>query len=161
MFDAIITDRMFSAKVYVHAREVQLVASCGSIKQCAETRRVHPSSSISLGLFFYKTITLHHKKMAGRTTSAAIIVVFNFHLSGGAASFDGRNRSSCRPAFSEVNDVHMATCTAVLAAVADSLPLCTCILRALLFLLQAMPKPNHRTHFLTTFSLLKIYSSIF
>ena len=65
------------------------------------------STKYTLGLFFYKTITLRNKKMAGRTMSAAIMVVFVFlctHASFfGAASFDGRNRRYCRPAFSEVN----------------------------------------------------------
>ena len=85
-----------------------LVTSCGSTKERAETERVHPatvypydrlvsttgsvdrvknkrvrkrkmSSKNVLGLFFYKTITLRHKKLAGRATSAAIMVVFVFH----------------------------------------------------------------------------------
>ena len=90
--------------------------SCGSIKERAETERVHPATLCRYDrlvsttwsvtskperkekmsilkthsvIFFHRTIIY-----AGRATSAAIMVfhsVLVLYSSGGAASFDGRN----------------------------------------------------------------------
>ena len=74
---------MLKRSVFTHYkyRYDRLVSTTGSMDRVKSKpgRKRKMSTKDALGLFFYKTITLRHKKMAGRTTSAAIMVVFVFH----------------------------------------------------------------------------------
>ena len=98
----------------------------------------------ALCIFFYKTITLRHTKMAGRITSTAITVL-RFSLYTHTSFFPAvlphlLVETEVLTTLHSVRSMLVHTCTALLAAVADLLSLC--ILRALLFLFQAMPKPT-------------------